>query len=43
MTDSLPDVPGGPQLRVIAMPRDANAGGHSRGSEHPIGTVRGIG
>ena len=27
MTDSLPNVPGGPHLRTIAMPRDANAGG----------------
>jgi acyl-CoA thioesterase YciA len=27
MTDDLPDVPGGPHLRTIAMPRDANAGG----------------
>src|SRR4051812_48324589 len=27
MTDSLPEVPGGPHLRTIAMPRDANAGG----------------
>jgi acyl-CoA thioesterase YciA len=27
MADSLPDVPGGPHLRTIAMPRDANAGG----------------
>src|SRR3954454_16170738 len=27
MTESLPDVPGGPHLRTIAMPRDTNAGG----------------
>ena len=27
MADALPDVPGGPHLRTIAMPRDANAGG----------------
>lgn len=27
MTDQLPDVPGGPHLRTIAMPRDANASG----------------
>lgn len=27
MTDKLPDVPGGPQLRTVAMPRDANASG----------------
>ncbi len=27
MADPIPDVPGGPQLRTIAMPRDANAGG----------------
>ncbi|WP_456305187.1 acyl-CoA thioesterase [Dankookia rubra] len=27
MTETLPDVPGGPHLRTIAMPRDANAGG----------------
>ena len=27
MADQLPDVPGGPQLRTIAMPADANAGG----------------
>ncbi len=27
MVESLPDVPGGPHLRTIAMPRDANAGG----------------
>ena len=27
MSDSPPDLPGGPQLRTIAMPRDTNAGG----------------
>ena len=27
MTDTLPDIPGGPHLRTIAMPRDANASG----------------
>ena len=27
MAESLPEVPGGPHLRTIAMPRDANAGG----------------
>ena len=27
MTDKVPDVPGGPHLRTIAMPRDTNAGG----------------
>jgi acyl-CoA thioesterase YciA len=27
MPDQLPEVPGGPQLRTIAMPADANAGG----------------
>ena len=27
MADKLPEVPGGPHLRTIAMPRDANAGG----------------
>src|SRR3954453_1499813 len=27
MTDQLPEVPGGPHLRTIAMPADANAGG----------------
>ena len=27
MADKLPDVPGGPQLRTVAMPRDTNAGG----------------
>lgn len=27
MADRLPDVPGGPHLRTVAMPRDANAGG----------------
>ena len=27
MADALPDVPGGPHLRTIAMPRDANARG----------------
>jgi acyl-CoA thioesterase YciA len=27
MADQLPDVPGGPHLRTVAMPRDANAGG----------------
>lgn len=27
MTDRPPEVPGGPQLRAIAMPADANAGG----------------
>jgi acyl-CoA thioesterase YciA len=27
MADALPDVPSGPHLRTIAMPRDANAGG----------------
>ena len=27
MADQLPEVPGGPQLRTIAMPADANAGG----------------
>ena len=27
MAEELPDQPGGPQLRTIAMPRDANAGG----------------
>ncbi len=27
MSDHVPDVPGGPHLRIIAMPRDANAGG----------------
>jgi acyl-CoA thioesterase YciA len=27
MADRLPEVPGGPQLRTIAMPADANAGG----------------
>jgi acyl-CoA thioesterase YciA len=28
MPDALPDIPGGPQLRTVAMPRDANPGGH---------------
>ena len=27
MADRLPDVPGGPHLRTVAMPRDANASG----------------
>jgi acyl-CoA thioesterase YciA len=27
MTEELPDVPGGPHLRTIAMPRDTNASG----------------
>jgi acyl-CoA thioesterase YciA len=27
MPDRLPDVPGGPHLRTVAMPRDANSGG----------------
>ncbi len=27
MADQLPEIPGGPHLRAIAMPRDANAGG----------------
>ena len=27
MADQIPDVPGGPHLRTIAMPRDTNAGG----------------
>lgn len=27
MSESLPSPPGGPHLRVVAMPRDANAGG----------------
>ncbi|WP_343894270.1 acyl-CoA thioesterase [Craurococcus roseus] len=27
MADQLPDVPGGPHLRTVAMPRDANSGG----------------
>ncbi|MBL6081589.1 acyl-CoA thioesterase [Belnapia sp. T18] len=27
MADEFPDVPGGPHLRTIAMPRDTNAGG----------------
>ena len=27
MSDKVPDVPGGPHLRTIAMPRDTNAGG----------------
>jgi acyl-CoA thioesterase YciA len=27
MADKVPDVPGGPHLRTIAMPRDANASG----------------
>lgn len=27
MADTLPEVPGGPQLRTIAMPRDANSNG----------------
>ena len=27
MADKPPEVPGGPQMRTIAMPRDANAGG----------------
>ena len=27
MPDQPPDLPGGPQLRTIAMPRDSNAGG----------------
>ncbi len=27
MADQVPDVPGGPHLRTIAMPRDANASG----------------
>ncbi len=27
MPDHVPNVPGGPHLRTIAMPRDANAGG----------------
>ena len=27
MTDQIPDMPGGPSLRTIAMPRDTNAGG----------------
>ena len=29
MADKLPDVPGGPHLRTVAMPRDTNAGGGS--------------
>jgi acyl-CoA thioesterase YciA len=28
MPDALPEIPGGPQLRTVAMPRDANPGGH---------------
>ena len=28
MPDALPDIPGSPQLRTVAMPRDANPGGH---------------
>jgi acyl-CoA thioesterase YciA len=28
MADKLPDVPGGPHLRTVAMPRDSNASGH---------------
>ena len=27
MADKLPDVPGDPHLRTVAMPRDTNAGG----------------
>jgi acyl-CoA thioesterase YciA len=27
MSDRFPDVPGGPHLRTVAMPRDSNAGG----------------
>ncbi|MGI4797649.1 MAG: acyl-CoA thioesterase, partial [Janthinobacterium lividum] len=27
MSNTPPDLPGGPQLRTIAMPRDTNAGG----------------
>ena len=27
MADQVPDVPGGPQLRTVAMPRDTNASG----------------
>jgi acyl-CoA thioesterase YciA len=27
MTEQPPEVPGGPQLRAVAMPADANAGG----------------
>jgi acyl-CoA thioesterase YciA len=27
MADGLPEVPGGPHLRTVAMPRDSNAGG----------------
>ena len=27
MADKLPDVPGGPHLRTVAMPSDTNAGG----------------
>ena len=27
MADQVPDVPGGPHLRTVAMPRDANASG----------------
>ena len=27
MSDQPPEVPGGPQLRTVAMPRGANAGG----------------
>ena len=27
MADTLPEIPGGPQLRTVAMPRDANPGG----------------
>ena len=27
MSDQPPEIPGGPQLRTIAMPRDTNAGG----------------
>ncbi len=27
MADHVPDVPGGPHLRTIAMPRDTNASG----------------
>ncbi len=27
MADRLPDVPGGPHLRTVAMPRDANSSG----------------
>ncbi len=27
MADRLPEVPGGPHLRTVAMPRDSNAGG----------------